>query len=408
MHIDKLLIRENFYLIFKTTLEKFYLNKYKKDISISWNKKVKKNFKNYFLVNPKLNIIYHNSISTKNINPYINHFFYHKNYFRSILQELYLKITVSSKLRNYFSSYKFTIEPFENCFEQVLFCGGNHSISVISLKDQTTTQILKVNYDPNFIKSSIETRLKFADLPIPKIIDYSKDGLWVKQDWINGMPINRLSSRKLFQKCLIGAQESMINIYMNTIQMEKINLWIDYLKFELETSISKLSKIYDYDFKTQLKKIIKVLVENFFSKDSFSKDIFTAITHGDFSSSNILYTNDYKFKNNFFLIDWDYASRRFIIYDFFVNKLNARSYKLIDFLKKIDLFMLNSMNFGINEKFIFSKYCYELNNFELLGLFLLEDLNVRLKENFIPNLKKPNPDLEIYLKTLNLITKKYV
>ena len=350
MHIDKLLIREDFYLIFKTTLEKFYLNNYKTNISITWDKDLKNNFQNYFLVNPKLNIIYHNSIPSQNINPYINQFFYHKNFIRSIFQELYVKIIVSRILRNYFSRYKFTIEPFTNNFDQVLFCGGNHSISLISLKDETTTQILKDNYDPNFIKSSIETRLEFEDLPIPKILDYSKDGLWVKQDWISGIPINRLSSGKLFQKCLIDAQESMISIYLRTIQMKKIYLWIDHLNVELDRSISKLSIIYDYNFKTQIKNNINILVEKFFSKDSFSKNIFTAITHGDFSDSNILYTNDFKFKNNFFLIDWDYASRRLIIYDFFVNKLNARSYKLIDFLKKIDQFMLNCMNFGKNEK----------------------------------------------------------
>ena len=95
MHIDKLLIREDFYLIFKTTLEKFYLNNYKTNISITWDKDLKNNFQNYFLVNPKLNIIYHNSIPSQNINPYINQFFYHKNFIRSIFQELYVKIIVS-------------------------------------------------------------------------------------------------------------------------------------------------------------------------------------------------------------------------------------------------------------------------------------------------------------------------
>ena len=62
-----------------------------------------------------------------------------------------------------------------------------------------------------------------------------------------------------------------------------------------------------------LLKIIKVLIQK------GSKKIVTAQTHGDFHAANMLIEKDH-----FWLIDWEYSSRRQIAYDALVYSLASR------------------------------------------------------------------------------------
>ena len=103
MHIDKLLKREDFALIFKNTIELFFYKKKNSKIVFNWNLNTK-NQKNYFIINPKLNIIFPINISKLEIYPYISQFYFHKNKLRSFLQNIYCSIIISRVRRKYFST----------------------------------------------------------------------------------------------------------------------------------------------------------------------------------------------------------------------------------------------------------------------------------------------------------------
>ena len=394
MHLDRLIERENFHKVFKQTIEDFLFKIKKRSFLVKFTKK-KSASENYFLINSKLNIIFPKNLSSLEIYPFIGQFFYSPNKFKSILQKNYCKFFLTNSLRQIFYKNSLTISPWEKSFKDFIICGGNHSISIVSLKDKTSTQILKYNYNPKFIVNSINIRNQYPELPIPKIYDYSIKENWVKQEWINGIPINRIKNNKHLKENINNLDSAMMDLYNKTKKKEQISEWFLKTTENIKKNIYDLPDVFDKSIKEELIQITIVISKLFLNKSSYSKFIYTSITHGDYNGSNIIFADDKKYKHKIFLIDWDYVDSRFFLYDFLVYKLNVRSTKNLakTFLK----FLKNNINFNY-DKNIFPEFIYdEFDTSEILGLFLLEDISVRVLENQIPNLKKINKDLLNYL-----------
>ena len=75
------------------------------------------------------------------------------------------------------------------------------------------------------------------------------------------------------------------------------------------------------------------------------------------------------------------------------------------FRKNATNFLQALISFSKQESYLIENYCANFSYKEILAIFLLEDLNVRIRENKIPNLVKINPDLISYLKEINYIVK---
>ena len=402
MNIDRLLERENFKGVFKETLESFF-NYEKNNINVNWYEDSE--YKSNFIVINKLNIIFPYELSSKKIYPYIYHYFFHKNKLRALTQKAFFKLILSKYLRKIYSDFFISINSLDKDLKNNIYMGGNHSISIISLDDNSSTQILKRNFDPIFIVPSIKLRLEFSELPIPRIYSYSFEEYWVKQEWIKGIPINRVGSKSIVDNCILFSNNAMVNLYKKTLKKEIINKWIERLKGDINLSINKLSPLYDDDFRNLLRRIIDDIVDEFFSKDLLNKFIYTSLTHGDYSGSNILIPCNNKSKKESIIIDWDYCKRRFIMYDLLVYMFHARSQNLI--FKKIKLFLKNNLNFNYFENYLSKNYCDNYTKKQLVGLFLIEDINTRIIENNIPNLEKTNIDLINYVSQLKNIIGNY-
>ena len=134
MKIKYLIEREDFHLVLKKTLEKFFRQKSNSNIKIELTS-YKNIGENYFLINPDLNIIYPSDISSKIIYPFIKKYFYHNYKKISILQKIYFKFVISKIFRRNFSIANILISPKE-VIKNCIICGGNHSISIIELNDK--------------------------------------------------------------------------------------------------------------------------------------------------------------------------------------------------------------------------------------------------------------------------------
>ena len=119
-----------------------------------------------------------------------------------------------------------------------------------------------------------------------------------------------------------------------------------------------------------LLKIIKVLIQK------GPKKIVTAQTHGDFHAANMLIEKDH-----FWLIDWEYSSRRQIAYDALVYSLASRFPR--DLNKRIGHALK-----GVSSdcEFLMSiwpmiEWRNKIQRQIIISLFLLEELELKLKEN---------------------------
>ncbi len=93
-------------------------------------------------------------------------------------------------------------------------------------------------------------------------------------------------------------------------------------------------------------------------------------SHGDFQLANILAGED-----SVWIIDWEYSAQRSTMYDFLIFTTMGRSYtglasRLLNQYKNI------KSNHGVNSWGYFQKG----DPLYLLSIFLIEDLNLRLRE----------------------------
>ena len=179
---------------------------------------------------------YSSDISSEIIYPYIKEYFHHKNQLRSILQKIYSRVIISRIFRRNFSTANILIYPSE-IIKNFIICGGNHSISIISLNEKSVTQILKYKYDQSLIKASISIRLEYPFLPAPKIIGYSFENNWIEQEWVEALPINRIKNKVIKKQALLYANKKMIELYENTIEVINLKLWIQQIYKDIQDNI---------------------------------------------------------------------------------------------------------------------------------------------------------------------------
>ena len=52
--------------------------------------------------------------------------------------------------------------------------------------------ILKKDFNPEYVNREIYVRNNFSFIPTPKIIEINKENHWYSEEYINGLPPNRL------------------------------------------------------------------------------------------------------------------------------------------------------------------------------------------------------------------------
>ena len=100
MKISLLLKREDFYNIFITTIQDYFLKNNNKTLFVS---KIFKKKSTKFIVNKHLNIIYPSTINRSYLIPLIREYSWNKNFYKRALQSLYLFISVRFPFQNLLS-----------------------------------------------------------------------------------------------------------------------------------------------------------------------------------------------------------------------------------------------------------------------------------------------------------------
>jgi len=375
--ISTLLKREPFEKIFEETMALFLNDFTNTEHKVSWgDNKTSQSLsdnKQYWYCNPLINSIFVKKVNTNVFNS-INGEYQHNPLkpWRSIFQRLYLFLSQSKYTSIFMSKYTISISPPIKDAKNKLIIGGNNKIRIIDIASKTVYVILKKGFDKKYIEIEAFARSKFPYLPIPKINEYGNNGLWYQEEYVSGVPPNRMEKGKgkdvLFNvvKCIHRMlketkKETSVFKYVETLQ-EKINNGLD--------SISYINENVKNDMQVIISKLISCLEEY------SNKSINVAYCHGDLHQGNILAD-----ENNYWILDWECGGYKQIGHDLLILLLKSRMESGFSnrFLKLVDEQFDNNqreliknwpgLNWG--DEF-FKEVC--------LIIFLLEDIDFHLGE----------------------------
>ena len=153
MRLDLLMEREHFDNVFINTLSKYLKDQYNWNGTIEWNKfNLFQSTKHVFLINDKLNVIYHNNLQRDKLSELTAEFSYNPNFVRNILQKIYVQFATNKIFDKVLSKYTVNLTDCPDEFSKWVFIPGNHSIRIIDLQKNRCIVILKDGFNKNFLK----------------------------------------------------------------------------------------------------------------------------------------------------------------------------------------------------------------------------------------------------------------
>tara|TARA_X000000368_G_scaffold417141_1_gene412727 strand:+ start:6155 stop:7333 length:1179 start_codon:yes stop_codon:yes gene_type:complete len=391
MRLDLLMERELFDDVFIVTLSKYLKAHYRWNGTIKWNKfNLFHSTKHTFLVNDKLNVIYHYNLQRDKLSELTAEFSYNSNFFRNILQNIYIQFATNKIFEKVLSKYTVNLTDYTDEFSKWVFIPGNHSIRIIDLRKNRCIVILKDGFNEKFLKNEINIRKEYPYLPIPKLVNYNINNLYYEEERIVGLPYNRIANEEIRNKSLKKILKPLFKLYRETHMVIQKNSYVNMLKKDFDVAIDNLPPIYKSEDKQKF-----IMLFDEISMSIAMNEINLVITHGDFQPANIII--DSIQNNRAYLIDWEYSKKRSFLYDFLVFEVQAR--KTIGLAERLKLLKMEKF------KWIYQSLSIpyiDLKN-AMIKVFLLEDFCLRIEELKIPTLKHKSLNLENFIKEVSYI-----
>ena len=317
MKISTLINREPFEDIFSRTLGTFLSEYYDKPFCVSWHTGPRKKLNGQiWLCNPQINSIFVHGVD-RNVFKIVNGE-YSKNPqkpWKSVFQLTYIYLSQSKILSKLFARHTILISPAIKDAHKLLILGGNTKIRIFDEANNRVFSILKIGFNKKYISNELSLRRNNKFLYSPRIFDIGIDGSWYCEDFISGIPADRLCGNNK-GRVLIRASDNILKLIEQTSYSEVVQLYILKLVKQVNRLLcnTRLNRnVYD-----KTNKIINNIQEHLSLYSS--SEISLASCHGDFHPGNIVASNE-----KLAIIDWEHCGVKQIFYDLFIMIMGARS-----------------------------------------------------------------------------------
>jgi thiamine kinase-like enzyme len=382
MKIALLLKREPFGKIFEQTLtsflDEFYKNKYK----VKWFQRKLQINKNpgvscqKWFCNPLINSIYVKGVNDKVFDSV--KWEYSKNPlkpWRSVFQRFYLYLAIKTKLGPFLASYLIIISPEISNAHNILVIGGNNKIRVIDYKSKSVFVILKKGFHRKYLEREITIRQNYGYLPVPSIKQLGKTD-WYSEELISGISPDRLN-KESGNHVLLESTQKLHRLLTDTVIKDGLKKYTDEIILRIKNIIESMNR-FDISQKRDILEYVDSIASGLKKSSYFQSDnIYTAVTHGDFQSGNILFDG-----SKVWILDWEHSRRRQVGNDLFVLLLMPR-YPVgfaCRFLNMVDN-QVDSIGKRLLSNWPYLNWKNDRNRKVMLKLFLLEEIDFLLEEN---------------------------
>lgn len=371
MKIELLRSFENFERSLSHSLRFFFLQNENKNIEIKFAERFDASATH--LVFDKLNLIARVSEVPNNMRKVVVEYEKNPQFFRELLQKLYITCATSVIFRRFFASGALVVSQLPARLENVLIIPGNGSNRIIDLDNNECIVISKNNR--KISKHLLKIRAELLPKMKPKILDYDPDMEWFREEFIKGIPANRLKyCKERDREAVSTCFNSLTTLREKTSQRLCLSSWVEG-RFMCLMQLLKTQRLDDVAevIRVEELEVLETKLQSF--SEIKDQKVEVCFTHGDLQKGNILIAQD---SDNFecFLIDWEYADIRIWFYDHLTLAMNARGQFHVDvgsdIYRDADIPEIEVMKLEIVQKE------YGLRLFTVL--FVLDELILRVQE----------------------------
>lgn len=398
MRLDLLLAREPFPDVFAATLEKYLEQRLGWRGEVRW-RNGRSGRSDSFLVNDKLNLIFPPSAATEQLRTLAAEYAFHPNPLRRLLQELYVRYAMTHPWRWWLASAHVDINPWREDFSSWVILGGNHSVRILDLERDCSVVVRKLGFQQEFLDAAIDLRVRHPDLPGPRLLEWDSAAGWYEEELIRGLPLNRVADTDRAELTLMAARQEMASLYERTAAEVPLPHWIEDRQERIGEAVAELPPVYGEPVRLRILAVADQLA-NQLRRATTTAMVPTATTHGDFQPGNILIP-DQGVNVPVYLIDWEYSAVRCRWYDALVFDLNSRFPAGLS--QRVATWSEDEVR---RAKTLGWCGCHGLGQWaahDLVAIFLLDDLLLRLRENDIPGLLQESNGLRVFLTELNAL-----
>lgn len=378
MKISVLKNREPFDKILISTLKLFFNSLYNENYKIKLSSKfsLKKNndINQVWYCNTLINSIFMYNVNNDVFSSINGEYSFNPNKpFKSFFQKVYLKLSQTKYFNILLSHYTYVINPGIENGRNKLIIGGNKKIRIIDIEKKEVFVILKKDFDKIYIQREIFIRKNFSFISTPKIIQNHNNNFWYSEEYVSGIPPNRLKKSK-FKIILDKIISELVILREKTKKTTYIEEYLIILNSKFNNDLEN-TLLFSDSKKNEIRSILNSI--NQFVVSCSDKEIFTSICHGDFHLGNIL-TNEDKY----WLIDWENSCERNYAYDLFIFLLKSRNDK--SFAE--DIIKIFKGEFESDQLEIIRRWPELISNDSNIKkiyilIFLIEDLQFYIEEN---------------------------
>jgi hypothetical protein len=387
MRISLLLEREPFGKVLEKTFAEFLSERFGRVFGVKW--KIGRvwphlsadNTAQVWLCNPYLNAIFVPNVRKQVLLPIIQEYSRNRVGWKRPLQKGYVATAIRPVSSWFFATYRLDVTPGLEHPENFLLMGGNNHIRFHDYEAGKAYVITKSGFDINLMQNELNVRVNNPFLPCPELAE--KATTWYSETLVSGTPLNRLDDPNRVVRAIRELTDSLFQLYQKSVVWDDLERYSEALLKEIQYYTQKCCL--DQDSLSMVTNNAKAVKDFLVSLKSWSSYTVPLVqTHGDFQPGNILVDDD-----KTWLIDWEYTAPRQAAYDLLVFVTQSR---FRGFSERVSAILSDNLLDGVA---LLEKCPYiDWTNLEskkiMLGLFLFEELLLKLKQDAPEIFQKPS------------------
>ena len=318
MRISLLLRREPFGPILERTLTKFWSAQLGSPHDVVWGRRAARETGQRWLYNGLVNAIFVPGVSAGAFGPVRREYGRSRSLWQRPLQWLYVQAATRSPTAKLLARPAMSVSPPVPGAEELLVLGGNNRIRLLDRGLRRSYVVLKDRFNSHFIDRELTLRQAAWPLPAPELIKVAADGSWFAEAYVEGTPLNRLSTESSAASALDQVSTGLQRLSEATEERIAPSAYAGEVSLAIDELLDGHPWL-DGAGKAGLERVAAEIATLVREGGSSVGEIATVQTHGDFQPANILVNGDQAW-----LIDWEYTARRQRAYDPLVYALGTR------------------------------------------------------------------------------------